>query len=78
MQRPHSSAATTWLSWPWLDWRASRWGPGEVDDDVADYFDEKALLATSSDGVLWVVGSPVTHFAGTAIGYVLSAGTRMT
>jgi hypothetical protein len=46
---------------------------GSADDDVADYFDENSTFSDFDDGVLWVIGTPVTHFAGAAVWYALSA-----
>jgi len=46
---------------------------GNVDDDVADHFDEHDTFGGFDEDALFVVGSPVTHFAGTAIWYLFSA-----
>jgi membrane-associated phospholipid phosphatase len=44
---------------------------GPADDDIADYFDRHDTFGGFSEEALFVIGSPVTHFAGTALWYVL-------
>ena len=46
---------------------------GSIDDDVADYFDRHDTFGGFSDEALFIIGSPVSHFAGAAIWYALSA-----
>jgi len=46
---------------------------GNADDDIAGHFDEHDTFGTFSEDALFIIGSPVTHFAGTAIWYVLDA-----
>lgn len=46
---------------------------GGADDDVADYFDEHDTFGGFSEEALFIIGSPVSHFAGTALWYVLGA-----
>jgi membrane-associated phospholipid phosphatase len=44
-----------------------------VDDDVADHFDKHNTFDSFSEKALFVIGMPATHFAGTALWYVLEA-----
>lgn len=46
---------------------------GNADDDVAEHFAEHDTFGGFSDEALFIMGSPVTHFAGTALWYVLDA-----
>jgi hypothetical protein len=46
---------------------------GDADEDVADYFARHDTFEGFSSETLFVVGNPITHFAGTALWYVLSA-----
>jgi membrane-associated phospholipid phosphatase len=46
---------------------------GNADDDIADHFDRHDTFGGFSDEALFIVGSPITHFAGTALWYMLSA-----
>ena len=46
---------------------------GNADDDIADHFDKHDTFGTFSEDALFIVGSPVTHFAGTALWYFLDA-----
>jgi len=59
------------LAWAGLASYAMNDGP--VDDDVADYFDRHDTFGGFGDEALFIIGSPVTHFAGTAIWYILEA-----
>ncbi len=44
---------------------------GDFDDDVADHFDKHDTFGGFSDEALFIIGSPVTHFAGAAAWYIL-------
>jgi hypothetical protein len=44
-----------------------------VDDHVADYFAKHDTFDSFSEKALFVIGMPATHFAGTALWYVLEA-----
>jgi len=46
---------------------------GGMDDDVADHFDKHNTFDSFSEQALFVIGMPATHFAGTALWYVLAA-----
>ncbi len=46
---------------------------GPADDDIAEHFDEHSTFGGFDEDALFVIGSPVTHFAGTALWYVLDA-----
>ncbi|HNS21084.1 MAG TPA: phosphatase PAP2 family protein [Sedimentisphaerales bacterium] len=46
---------------------------GNADDDVADHFAKHDTFGTFSEDALFIIGSPVTHFAGTALWYFLDA-----
>ena len=46
---------------------------GNADDDVAEHFAEHDTFGTFSEDALFIIGSPVTHFAGTALWYFLDA-----
>jgi membrane-associated phospholipid phosphatase len=46
-----------------------------VDKHIADYFDRHDTFEGFSSEALFVVGNPITHFAGTALWYVFSAET---
>jgi membrane-associated phospholipid phosphatase len=59
------------LAWAGLASYAMNDGP--VDEDVADYFDRHSTFGGFDEDALFVIGSPVTHFAGTALWYVLEA-----
>lgn len=59
------------LAWAGLASYAMNDGP--IDDDVADYFDRHDTFGGFSDEALFIIGSPVTHFAGTAIWYIVEA-----
>lgn len=59
------------LAWAGLASYAMNDGP--IDDDVADYFDRHCTFGGFDEDALFVIGSPVTHFAGTALWYVLEA-----
>ncbi len=57
----------------WAGVASAAMNNGSADDDVADYFDRHDTFGGFSDEALFVIGSPVTHFAGTAVWYMLSA-----
>ena len=57
----------------WAGLASAAMNNGDADDDVADYFDRHDTFGGFSDEALFVIGSPVTHFAGTALWYVLDA-----
>ena len=46
---------------------------GNADDEVADYFAEHDTFGGFSEEALFVIGSPVSHFAGTALWYISAA-----
>jgi membrane-associated phospholipid phosphatase len=46
---------------------------GDADEDVADYFARHDTFEGFSSEALFVIGNPISHFAGTALWYVLSA-----
>jgi len=49
---------------------------GSVDDDVAEHFERHSTFGGFDEDALFVVGSPVTHFAGTALWYAFSANKQ--
>ena len=57
----------------WAGVASAAMNNGSADDEVADYFDRHDTFGGFSDEALFVIGSPVTHFAGTALWYVLDA-----
>lgn len=59
------------LAWAGLASYAMNDGP--VDDDVADHFDRHSTFGGFDEDALFVIGSPVTHFAGAALWYALEA-----
>jgi membrane-associated phospholipid phosphatase len=57
----------------WAGFASVAMNNGNVDDDVADHFADHHTFGGFSDEALFLVGSPISHFAGTALWYVLSA-----
>ncbi len=48
----------------------------DADEHIADYFARHDTFEGFSSETLFVVGNPITHFAGTALWYVFSAETH--
>lgn len=46
---------------------------GDFDDDVADHFAEHDTFGGFSDEALFIIGSPIAHFAGAGLWYILRA-----
>ena len=57
----------------WAGLASAAMNSGGADDKIADYFDRHDTFGGFSDEALFVVGSPITHFVGTTVWYVLSA-----
>ena len=59
------------LAWAGLASYAMNDGP--ADDDIADHFDRHSTFGGIDEDALFVIGSPVTHFAATGLWYILEA-----
>ncbi|HON90524.1 MAG: phosphatase PAP2 family protein [Phycisphaerae bacterium] len=59
------------LAWAGLASYAMNDGP--ADDDIADHFDRHSTFGGFDEDVLFVIGSPVTHFAATGLWYLVEA-----
>lgn len=46
---------------------------GNADDEIAEHFEEHTTFGGFDEDALFVIGSPVTHFAATGLWYVISA-----
>jgi membrane-associated phospholipid phosphatase len=57
----------------WAGLGSAAMNSGGADDKIADYFDRHDTFSGFSSEALLTIGSPISHFAGTAIWYVLSA-----
>jgi hypothetical protein len=60
----------------WAGVASAAMNGGRADEKIADYFDRHDTFGGFSDEALFVVGSPVSHFAGTAAWYLLSAESQ--
>jgi len=57
----------------WAGFASVAMNNGNADDDVADYFADHDTFGGFSDEALFIIGSPVSHFAGAGLWYILSA-----